>query len=412
MNKSNYFYIFIIWFSWILWGLINYLYHPLMLQFMTIEDFWIFWTLTWVFNILWVLTTWFLLFLNKEFSKNLENWEKIKSIYFDTLKIFFLIWVFAFWIFAIFSPVIWKFLNIEDYFLIILLWITIISSFLWITINWYLRANKSFFILWIWNILWPIIKLFFWVLFVFLWFKIYWAIFWFLLSSFFSVLFLFYFWYKDLKNISYKSDFKWLFKNFSENKIEILNFFLVSLFLAILMNFDTILARNIFSETEAWIYAWISVLWKFLLFLLMSVETVYFGQIMEYKREKLPFHLLRNPTILMIILWFFAIIFNYFFWEFILKILKKEFIEFKNIYILILLYYWALAFINFFAKIMIWWKNYKINIFLLIYIILFIFILYTFWNTLFNYSLIFAIFWIIFTIILAIIFFYSYKWKK
>ena len=55
---------------------------------MSIEDFWIFWSLVWLFNILWAFTTWFDLFLNKEFSKNIDS-NRNKSIYFDSLKLFF-----------------------------------------------------------------------------------------------------------------------------------------------------------------------------------------------------------------------------------------------------------------------------------------------------------------------------------
>gem|GEM_PF-6157784 len=33
----------------------------------------------------------------------------------------------------------------------------------------------------------------------------------------------------------------------------------------------------------------------------LSIETVYYGQIMEYKKEELPTHLIKNPLILIVI---------------------------------------------------------------------------------------------------------------
>lgn len=413
MKKNNYFYIFIVWISWILWWLINYIYYPLMLKFLTLEEFWIFSSLLWIFNILLVLIVWIELFLNKKFSENLENKEKIKSIFYDSLKIFWFIWILSFLIFCLFTPIISNILKIEDIILIIFTWLIIIFSYFSIILNSFLRSFKLFEIISIFSIIWPILKLFFWILFLFLWFKIYWAIWWFLVVFFLNIFIFFYFSYKNLKNISYKSNIKLLLKDFYENKLEIINFFLVSLFFAIFMNIDIILVRNIFSENEAWIYAWISVLWKFLIFIVLSIETVYFWQIMEYKKENLPFHLIKNPLILMTFTIFSALLFNYFFGKFVLNLLKTELSSFENIYLLVLVYYWFLALISFFIKIMIWWKFYKINIILFIFTIILIFSLYNFWNSLYNFSLIFAIFWVLFSIILVILFFYNYKpWKK
>lgn len=413
MKKNNYFFIFIIWFSSIIWGLINYFYYPLMLKFLSLEEFWIFSSLIWIFNILWVFMAWADLFLNKKFSENLENKEKNKQIFLDSLKIFWVFWIISFFIFALFSPLVADFLKINDYFLIIFVWLVVVFSYFSVPLNPLLRSLKNFEIISLAWVIWPILKLFFWVLFLFFGLKIYWAIWGFIVSWFLLVFYLFYFSYKNLKNIEYKSNINWLLKDFYENKIEIFNFFLVAFLFSIFMNFDIILARNFFSEIDAWIYAWISVLWKFLLFLVLSIETVYFWQIMEHKKEKIPFHLVRNPIILMIFLVFSAILFNYFFWKFILWILDKNLVEFEKIYLLNLVYYWFLAILSFIIKILIWWKIYKINILISIFLWILIFSLYNFWNNLYNFALIYAIFLVVFTIILAIIFFLNYKkWKQ
>lgn len=404
MKKNNYFFIAIIWLSSVIGWFINYLYHPIMLNFMSIEAFWIFWSLVWLFNILWVLTSWFDLFLNKEFSKNLENKERLKSIYFDTLKIFSIIWILVFLLFVLFSPIIADFIKVDSIFLVILTWVNLIFAFFWIATWAISKSLKLFEFISLNQIISPIIKLSFWVLLVYLWFWIYWAIVWFLLTWVFSLFFITYFCFKKLKQVSYKTNTKDLLKDFFSNKKEIINFFFISLFFAIFMNIDVILVRNIFPETEAWIYVWISVLWKFLIFLLLSIETVYFWQIMEFEKSKLPNHLIKNPLFLMLISWSLAIIINLFFWEFFLSILKKDLVIYKDIFLLNLWYFSLLAFVSFFIKVLIWWKSYKINYICLFLVLFLVFLVYSFWKTsLFNYALSFLIFWFV-----SILFIWSY----
>jgi hypothetical protein len=43
----------------------------------------------------------------------------------------------------------------------------------------------------------------------------------------------------------------------------------------------------------------VAVLGKFLIFLLLSIETVYYGQILEQAKDKIPVQLIRNPLVLM-----------------------------------------------------------------------------------------------------------------
>jgi hypothetical protein len=76
------------------------------------------------------------------------------------------------------------------------------------------------------------------------------------------------------------------------------------------MNIDVIFVQNIFDSTQAGAYVGIAVLGKFLIFLLLSIETVYYGQILEQKKESLPSHLIKNPLILMGITIICAIGFN------------------------------------------------------------------------------------------------------
>lgn len=409
MKKNNYFYIMIIWLSWIIWWIINYFYNPIMLKFMSIEDFWIFWSLVWLFNILWAFTTWFDLFLNKEFSKNIDS-NRNKSIYFDSLKLFFIFWVFVFILFSIFSPITKWFLKIDSEFLIILTWLTLILAFSSIPTNALLRSLKYFEVISVSQILIPVLKLLLWVFLVFLWFNISWAIFWFILSRCLWTLYLMYFCIKTFKKEKYSSNIKWLLKDFLKNEKEIINFFLVSLFFTIFMNIDVILSRNLLSETQAWIYSWISVMWKFLLFLLLSIETIYFWQIMEHNKTEIPYHLIRNPILLILFSSFLWIFINVFLGWFILWMLSWSLVEYKDIYLLNLWYFSFLSFMSFFMKILVWWKNFKVNYICFFLFIFLIILIYTFWKvSLYNFALSFLIFWILSVFVLGIYFFITYK---
>ncbi len=398
MAKNNYLNVLPISWSWIIWWLINYAYHPIMLHYLTIEEFWVFWSLVWMFNILGILTVGFVLFLNKEISRNINNKSKIKFIFIEWLKLFFGIWFIVYLIYLLFSSVIANFLNIKDISLIWIVWIAIIFSFIWISENATLRWLKKFEFMASLSIISPLFKLALWFILVFFWFKVFGAILWFILGWIFTFIVSLWYLLKYFKNIKQEWKLNNLLADFNKNKVEIINFFFVSLFFAVLMNIDTILAKNIFDDKTAWIYAWLSILWKFLIFLLLSVETVYYSQIMEYSKEKLPKYLIKNPVVLMIVVSFFAIIFNYFFWKFILNILKPELAWEIKIYLLILVYYSFLAFISFFSKILIWYKKYFVNYFLAFISFLLIILVYIFWNNLENFTYSFIFIWIIWII--------------
>jgi len=71
--------------------------------------------------------------------------------------------------------------------------------------------------------------------------------------------------------------------------------------------------QNIFDATSAGAYVGIAVLGKFLIFLLLSIETVYYGQILEHSKATVPRHLILNPLVIMTLVVVSALVFNVFF---------------------------------------------------------------------------------------------------
>ncbi len=410
MTKNNYFNVLLISWSWILAWLLNYIYHPIMLQFLTIEAFWEFASLLGIFNILWVLISWIVLFLNKEYSKNIWDITKQNFIFKNSLKLFFLLWCWVFFIYCLSSFIIQDFLWIESIWLVIITGVSMIFWFLSSSIDSLLRSLKKFHIIALLQVVWPITKLAFWVWLVWIWCKVYWAIGWIILSGLIWFMISFFYITHYFKWVKSESNISELLQDFRKNKKSIMNYLLVSLFFALFMNIDIILAKNIFSAEQAWIYAGVSVLWKFLIFMFLSIETVYYWQIMEYKKENLPNHLIKNPLVLITVWSISALVVNYFIGWFILNILKAELAEYTKIYLLILGFYSLLAFISFFAKILIWWGKYSVNYIFWILSILLISFAYLFWqSSLENFVYSFIISWSIGVFLIWYMFFYELK---
>lgn len=410
MTKNNYFNVLLISWSWILAWLLNYIYHPIMLQFLTIEAFWEFASLLGIFNILWVLISWIVLFLNKEYSKNIWDITKQNFIFKNSLKLFFLLWCWVFFIYCLSSFIIQDFLWIESIWLVIITGVSMIFWFLSSSIDSLLRSLKKFHIIALLQVVWPITKLAFWVWLVWIWCKVYWAIGWVILSGLIWFMISFFYITHYFKWVKSESNISELLQEFRKNKKSIMNYLLVSLFFALFMNIDIILAKNIFSAEQAWIYAGVSVLWKFLIFMFLSIETVYYWQIMEYKKENLPNHLIKNPLVLITVWSISALVVNYFIGWFILNILKAELAEYTKIYLLILGFYSLLAFISFFAKILIWWGKYWVNYIFWILSILLISFAYLFWqSSLENFVYSFIISWSIGVFLIWYMFFYELK---
>lgn len=411
MKKNNYFNIFVVSGGMILGGVFNYLYHPVMLQFMTLEEFWIFGSLIGVLNLMGVIASGIILFLNKEFSENIHNKAKVKFIFLTMMKYFLIIWLTGSIVFSLMSPMIARYLQIENILYVILVGFTITLSLLAALIMAYIRWEKRFEYIGLYSMLLPFLKLIIWVILVFLGFEIYGALWGVVLSGVLGIIISLFYIQKSFKGIIPEWNTKELLGDFKKHKQNIIHFFLVSFFFALFMNIDVILAKSIFDETLAWAYAGISVLWKFLIFLMLSTETVYYGQIMEHKRETLPKHLIINPIVILSLISIWAISINIFIGEFMLWILKSELKEYYVIYILSLIYYSLLAYMSLFSKVLVWWKNYHWNIILWVWSIALILTSSLYWYQSLEYFILcFISIWAFSTLALGIIF-YS-EWKK
>lgn len=399
---NNWLNIFFVGWATIIWWLVNYFYHPLMLRYLTIQEYGTFATLVSLFNILGVLTAWISFFLNREISKNVNDLNYVKSIFVNWLKVFFLVWIISYLIYLIFIPFLKISLKIQDTSLFLIVWLTLILSFVWVNISASLMWLKKFKLLSILSIINPFIKLWLGFLFLLLWYKVFWAIFAFALSSFIWLLFAFYLIVKSLKNYKVNFNSKFLLKDFWKQKKDIFSYVVLLALTAFFMNIDILLARNIFNETVSGYYAWISMMWKFMIFALASIETVYYPQVMEISQDLIDWkidkkYLIINPIKMYFVLWIIGIIVNLFLWKMILWILKPWLVEYFNSYLLLLIFFLWFALFSFLSKILIGLNKYKINWVIWFFLILLFVLVKIFWNISLNMYIAIYI-WIIFVL--------------
>lgn len=404
--KNNSINIILISGSGLLAGLINYIYHPLMLQYMTLEEFWEFGTLAWLFSILSILTTGMTLFLTKEISSHIEDKSHVKNIIFSSTKILWSIGVLLFLVYACITPFIANFLNIKIS-LLILTGVVILTSFLWTTLSAAVMALKKFEFLGISSITQPLVKLILWWICVYFGMSIFWALFGFLASSIVGLLMSAFYIGYIMKDYSLKWDVRYVLKDFLKSKASILHFLFLSILLSFFTNGDVLLARSIFTPEQTGLYAGISVVWKFLLYTLLSIETVYYGQIMEHRQYKPPMHLVKNSLLFMGVTAFLAIVVNYYIGDFLLSFLSAGLVGHMSLYLGVLTYYSLLAFISIFSKVLIGWWTYLANIFLFVLSFSIFLSVYFFHNdTLLRFISILIwnlVFWVV---VLAVLFFF------
>lgn len=404
--KNNLINVFFLWLSTLIAGGINYLYYPIMLNFLSIEQFAEFGSLVAIFNILSVLTGALWLFIVKEMSKDIDDF-KTSSLFFFWIKYISFIWVIFYLIFLLIYPLLSKFLEIHNFILFLIVGFSMIISFSWVSIWSLLQSKKRFKFLWLTQILNPIFKLIIWVLLVYLWFNIYWALFWLIISQILIFLLTFIVAYKYIINLKIDNKVwdKDIFYDFKIQKKQIFHYMLASLILAVFMNADILFAKHFFDNTNAWIYSGISVMAKFALFAWMSIETVYYPIIIgENKINKFKFAMIWFIYLVILILW---LIFLFLFWEFFLEFMKEWFWEYINLLYLIVIYSIFLALVNFFVKIYIWFEKYFINYILIFSLFLLVGLLYIFvWNSV--YDLIFVF---VSVMTLLVLFNYVYLWK-
>lgn len=367
--------VIVLWSSTLIWGILNYLYHPLMIRWLDIDTFATFEWMVSIFNILAVLTAWFILFLTKEVATHKDDQWYIHALGRHTNRLLLIIAIIAYVLFIIFSPLLAQYLHLTNVLPLVLTWTVILFSFLSTFPTAALQWQGRFGFLSVVNISSWLFKLAAWVAWVALWRGLYGAIGWFVASS--VVIYL----------LSYRKTFQWhknhtssltaeeVKTHFLNDKISIGRFFLLVVFLAARTNIDILLVNNLFHGSEiTWVYAWLSVIAKCIIFLWAAIETVYYPQIMQYVGEKKPVHFLLNAWWMITILGIVSLIGWYFLWPIVLDTFHAGFGAYNNYFMWLIVFCWIYTYISMYGKVLIGRKDKRTNriirIWLLVMVIL------------------------------------------
>ena len=363
---------------------LNYFYHPLLLRFLSIEDFWTFQSLFWIFNIFSIIIISLSIYLVKEIVKDtkqktlLDNQNLLKK---DILKLSSLMLI-IFFISALFIN---KFLNINNIWYFILLSLSIFFINLELYIFPFLQGLKKFESISVLRVIAPLLRIITWVLLVSLWFWIYGAIWGFVISQALFICIGYKYMRKYIPYNKTKS-LKWetfLFRNIHNLKY----FFIASVILTVFQNIDILIVKNMFGWGTAGYYAAVSVLAKFLVFLWLSIETVYYPQLVKlttFPTKKILQISIYYTTMLIGALWFFHI-----FWETILRLFKDWLQEYIWVIFPLLVYCWVLWYISIIVKTLIAFEKYVINYILSVVVVAMIVCVYVFATDIYTLAYIF-----------------------
>lgn len=363
MRDKNIFSVLMLIFSTFLIWVISYSYHPIMVRFLTLKEFAEFESLISVINILAALVTSISLFFVKEFAIN-KNWNKSKALINIAFKRTSFLWWIIYLIYFLCSPLLWYFLHIDNIFLINIAGLVILVSFSWLYQNAFLQGKKHFTILaWI-NLLNPIFRILFWLILILFGFKLFWAVWWFIWA--FILIFIIRLFVvkkitqKTINDIRLEQEIeKKVLKEILWQKTQILHFIFWSILLAIFINIDIMFAKHLFEDDIAGTYAGISIVAKFLIFIWMSIETVYYP-VLSTERiiNKKKIYIL---SILYVLMTIWALLFFFIFWEKILYLFKPWFEKYLDLLYLIIIYCGTLSLLNFIVKILIAFNKYLLN---------------------------------------------------
>ena len=353
--------------SFVVW-IINYFYHPMMMRYLSLKEFWDFATLLAILKIFLVFINSISIFFVKEFVLD-KNWLKTRFLINYIFKKLFLLWIVVFLFFILLWSLIAWFLKIDNINYIYILWFLIFLSFIWVYKWSFFRWKKYFKIISFLKFSNSISRLWFGLILVYFWFNVYGALWWILISK----LLFFIIWFIIIKKIlkkypEWKVDKDKILFDFMKNKKQIFIYLIWTFTLALLLNLDIIFAKHFFTENIAWSYAWISIIAKFIIVLSTSIEIVYYPTVVS--NRKINWQLIFKLIFFYIFITFFALVFFYFLWGELLSFLKPWLEKYLNKLYLLIIYCWLLSLLNFIVKILITFNKNIILFVLLLFVII------------------------------------------
>jgi O-antigen/teichoic acid export membrane protein len=331
-----------------------------------------------IINILTIIFWAFSLFIVKEY---VQKKQILPSLMVLTQRYSILISLFLFIIFCIFSIFLQRYLKIDSYLLLLMTWSIILFSWLGLYQNSFFQSQKYFKSISVYQLINPILRITigWWLIYIWCW--VFGAVGWFLIP--FALLIILQ--YIHIRKLIWiapkvsKQEKELFITDIKKQKKQIFHYIAFACITWILTNIDILVAKSIFESQTAGIYAALSIMAKFLIFIWISIETVYYPQLVGekvYNSVKIfKIGWLYLSMLVISIIWLLVV------WKPILNFFKEGLWDYQLVLIPLLTYCAVISYINFITKTQTAFKNYSLNYILWIYIIVLFIILEFFTNS-------------------------------
>lgn len=405
----NYYFVVLISSATIISGVINYVYHPVMIRMLDASSFALFASLMSLVNLISVLFTGLWLYLTQQVSMHahdalfLRSFIAVREKRLRRISLLFVVFL------LLAAPFIQLYLHIPDIRLLVIVIASVVLSGVALLYNAVLQWSHAFERIALLSFLGAVFRALCGISFVWYGWWLYGAILGVTIASLLSV------WAQAWMTVLFR---KWsislaytqdIVANFRGERKQIIRFSMIALLLTFLMQSDIFIVQHLFVGERAGSYGAVSVLAKFLFFLCSALETVYYPQLAKKTSSEVSSCQFRNYIVLFLFCVLCAIGGVLLFGTTILQIIKPELVLYKNLLLLLLAAWSGIFIISSGLKLLVARGRYKAA--MTISILLCIVLLYWYSG---NYSyeqfLLYYTGWVIILVLVTVLLLYS--WLK
>lgn len=299
---------------------INYLYHPLMVRFLTESDFALFESLMSLLNVVGVVFSGFALYITQQLSIHKDdNSYREWLVYRWTRRLAYgsgaMIMVFV-----LCSPWIASYLHLDSIGPVILVALSLLAGGVGIVYGALLQSQHQFEYLSITTVVSAILRVFLGVVLVYYWAWLYGAVIGVVLSGLISVAISLWM-TQHLQLKSTNEHYDEIIDSLKTHRYQIVLFCMAMFAILGITNLDIMMIQHHFKDQSA-TYIALSVVAKFLVFLGTALESVYYPQLSSQPLTKITIVPFRNYMILQLFLIGCAIVWSWLVWSYILELFK------------------------------------------------------------------------------------------
>ncbi len=355
----NYYFVGLMGIATVCAGVINYLYHPLMVRYLSESDFGLFESLMSFFNVITVIFAWFSLYLTQQVSIHREHPTYINTLYHQRTKWMIYGWGIVMIIVMIGAPWIQQYLRLPSVRPVIGIAMSLVFTSIGIVYSAILQGRHQFEYMAVSGIVGSILRVAIGMGAVALWYGLYGAVIGVILSGIIVILLQRY-WLSPIRwGIPLFYDQKEMYQTFMHEKYTIMRFCIVMMVSIGLTNMDILIVQNLFG-VDAISYIALAVVAKFLIFLWSAIETVYYPQLTTSELTSDTRIQLRNYIVMVFVMIWGAYIGASLLGHYVLELFKPWLWDHIGLFLRLLLLSGGIFLFTSLLKLFVAWKRYKI----------------------------------------------------